>query len=510
MSRAEMFAAISDDDPARVAELAHQNVHHAASPDPDTGLTPLHHAAALGRTAALAELMRYVLTYLGPDREGHTVLGLALRGGHFDCVDLILPRMPELYPADRDAVIELIHGRSDRADVALALYQRNARLRAAGGTTPALGAAQRAGLDAVAGVILQRIEDQQVLVDACQAGDVELIGRLVKEKRVNLNEADAQGWPILARAIAAQAEASIECLLCLGAPMGVHLPDRRDLSCLAIDQGREIARFWLIQSNVHHAGGGLQAEVLKGLARPKPLGSHIDGLIRRLSDHHRTRLLAAAAWGGHRGLVDRLRRAGVRTHSCAAAALWADSALLDALLAAGAAVNATGQDQLPPMHLLSLAEHESAAVELSQRLAELGADTLYPHRVHGTAIAFAQRMQCGRLADSLARLQDVGKFRWQREARARGIQRIRFYYDKSDGVCFAPNNPDAPLEVGGDYDGAYPSGAAQGLAAIKSSGLFDRLTPSQRKLLIKLARGEDFGIDEALSVVSERQVEYRR
>ena len=233
-------------------------------------------------------------------------------------------------------------------------------------------------------------------------------------------------------------------------------------------------------------------------------------LIKLMHSDTLDRCLQAAAWGGNSVLVRRLSEQQAKAITAAPAALWADAELLDALLECGGAVNLCGRDGLPTLHLLALAESEQEAVALAPRLAKLGADATDQHKSHGDAIEFALQLDRPVLAKQLRALKGVAKFRWQREARERGIVRIKFYYNKADGLCFAPGNPDRPLEVGGDYNGAYPTSAVGGLAEIEKTGLIRELHPQQQALIRKLARGEDFSIDEVLATVSESQVEYRR
>ncbi|MBD8525360.1 ankyrin repeat domain-containing protein [Pseudomarimonas arenosa] len=509
MSRSEMFDAITRDDVARVAELAYQNVHNAAQADRETGRTALHEAAAQGRCAVLAELMRYVLSHTGKDNSGDTVLSLALRGGHFDCVELVLARTQQLWPDDRNAVMALIEGGHDRADIALALYERGARLVQPDGRVPALEAADARGLKGIVEVIRARMHGEDDLVGAVEADDVGAIGRLLDSQRAKIHEVDGEGWPILARAIAARAQRAIDFLLERGASPDAWLPDRRDLTSLALTTGIDTARYWVAHSNRHSCARNVPVELHRA-CHVSDLSAQAEAKLIDVYGVSRQQLLQAAAWGGNLVLVKRLLNQGVQPQSVAPAVLRADSELLDALVKQGAAVNASGRDGLPVLHLLALAESESDAIAIAPRLAELGADLTARHRVHGDAIDFAKRLGRVQLAERLRLLSDVARCRWQREARQRGIVRIRFYYDKADGVCFAPNNPDAPLEVGGDYDGAYPTSASSGLMQIEGSGLINRLSPGQRKVIEKLARGEDFGIDEVLATVTERQVEYRK
>ncbi len=170
--------------------------------------------------------------------------------------------------------------------------------------------------------------------------------------------------------------------------------------------------------------------------------------------------------------------------------------------------NQVGRDGLPPLHLLALAEGDTAA--LAQALLARGADLLLRHPVWGTAIDFARTLGRTELVNSLEANRDLARFRWQADARRLGVDYVAIWVDKGMGLRWNPNNPVKPLDVGGDHDGAWPMTPAQALAELQRCGLFALLAQPHQALVQKLVDGQDFGLDEALALFAPSQVRWRR
>lgn len=169
--------------------------------------------------------------------------------------------------------------------------------------------------------------------------------------------------------------------------------------------------------------------------------------------------------------------------------------------------NLVGRDGLPPLHLLALAEGDTTA--LAQALLTRGADLLLRHPVWGNAIDFAGTLGRPELADCLTVNRDLARFRWQADARRQGVDYIAIWVDKGMGLRWNPNNPVKPLDVGGDYDGAWPMTPVEAMAELKRCGLFTLLPQRHQALVQKLVDGQDFALDEALALFAPSQVRWR-
>lgn len=504
--RQRLLQAIAADDHGDAATLVYENVHHASEVDPASGRCALHEAAAQGRRAILGELLRYVLIHIGPDRGGDTPLLCALRHGHADCARLLLARARAVWPDERHALAGLIDGGLDDAELAQQLFVAGAELRPRQ-RPDLLGAARARELPALAAWVEQRQHDQQRMQAALAADDVATVAALLDAEQVRINNADREGWSPLARAVEAGALACLDRLAGDGIISEPRLPDGRSVTELAIALHRpELTRLWLARLNYrwqhHRSDSAARRQIESAVDDVAALQRALLG--QPCYDHHRNDLLAAACWRGKSAQARWLLAQGGRLDSVAPAVLHGDPELFEALLHAGAEINRRCIGELPVLHLLVLGRGDSAA--LGRRLLQLGADLGERDRHYGTASEFARQQGRAEIAGLFEGLTELAAFRWQREARAAGIAYVRFYYDKAHGVSFNPNDPEHPLLVGGDYDGAWPMPAAAGIAELQRCGLWPRLDPAVQQLLRRLADGEDFALAEAIRLVSPAQI----
>ena len=222
-----------------------------------------------------------------------------------------------------------------------------------------------------------------------------------------------------------------------------------------------------------------------------------------------SRAMAAAAWRGKRRCAQWLEARGAHMPWLGPALFCADIAWLERLHRDGARVEPPLGGGLGCLHLLALLPSEVDVEPLARRLLEWGAELDAAPRRWGSAVSFAKRLGRSDVVDALRRSSSRAAFRWQAEARASGIERVVFFYDKADGLVFTPQRAELPFEVGGDYDGGYPSSAVRALEQVRGTRLWKRLTASQQRVIESLAVGEDLSLESILAVVPERSVRRR-
>lgn len=504
---AALRAAIDRDDLDAVRALVHQNVHHATAQEAETGRCALHHAAATGKAEALGILLEYVLTHVGADRGGDTPLSLALRGGHGACADLLLRHRTHLWLDERNVFEALIAGGVDDAARAEQIYRLGHSLRRSSGPVRELKLAESAGLSGIAAVMRKRVDDHDRAVRAIAARRTDVLRDLLASGRVHPDDLDPAGRPLLGHAIDVRDAQAVDALMEAGAHHDLALDGGKSLTERAIDTlDLPFIRHWLARTRDELDRTGLPADAKRALRgnadAPDGLAASIGN--RSLNASELSYALEAAAWRGKRACIDWLLARGARLRWLGPAVLCGDAALLERLHQDGAALENPGGDGLSCLHLLALAPGDVNA--MAEPLLDWGIDLHAAPRRWGDAVRFAERMGQPPLAATLRRLSSRAAFRWQAEARRKGIERIAFYYDKADGLVFTPQRAELPFEVGGDYDGGYPTTAQRALEQVHGTRLWAHLTPAQQRIVERLADGEDLSLDEVLAVVPPRAV----